>query len=56
VIPFFAFPLAVRKVIYMTNSIENINSQLRRISSHPKHGIPDTPGVLTQQNLHRSGR
>ena len=31
VIPFFAFPPAVRKVIYTTNSIENINSQLRKI-------------------------
>jgi len=31
VIPFFAFPPAVRKVIYTTNAIENINSQLRNI-------------------------
>ncbi|CAM4329603.1 Mutator family transposase [Comamonas aquatilis] len=31
VIPFFAFPPVVRKVIYTTNSIENINSQLRKI-------------------------
>ncbi len=31
VIPFFAFPPAVRKVIYTTNAIENINSQLRKI-------------------------
>ncbi len=31
VIPFFAFPPAVRRVIYTTNAIENINSQLRKI-------------------------
>jgi putative transposase len=31
VIPFFAFPPAVRKVIYTTNSIESINARLRKI-------------------------
>lgn len=31
VIPFFAFPPAVRKVVYTTNAIESINSQLRKI-------------------------
>ncbi|KVO78187.1 IS256 family transposase [Burkholderia ubonensis] len=31
VIPFFAFPPGVRKIIYTTNAIENINSQLRKI-------------------------
>lgn len=31
VIPFFAFPPAARQVIYTTNAIENINSQLRNI-------------------------
>lgn len=31
VIPFFAFPPDIRKVIYTTNAIENINSQLRKI-------------------------
>jgi hypothetical protein len=30
-IPFFAFPAAVRKVIYTTNAIENDNAQLRKI-------------------------
>ena len=30
-IPFFAFPPAVRKVIYTTNAIESINSRLRKI-------------------------
>ena len=31
VIPFFAFPPGVRKVIYTTNAIENVNAQLRKI-------------------------
>lgn len=31
VIPFFVFPPAIRKVIYTTNAIESINSQLRKI-------------------------
>ena len=31
VIPFFAFPPAVRKVVYTTNSIESINARLRKI-------------------------
>ncbi|MFC4161881.1 IS256 family transposase [Chitinimonas lacunae] len=31
VIPFFAFPPGIRKVIYTTNAIENINAQLRKI-------------------------
>jgi len=30
VIPFFAFPEAVRKIIYTTNSIEALNAKLRR--------------------------
>jgi len=30
VIPFFAFPPAVRKVIYTTNVIESVNAQLRK--------------------------
>jgi putative transposase len=30
VIPFFAFPLDVRRIIYTTNSIEALNAKLRR--------------------------
>jgi putative transposase len=30
-IPFFAFPPAVRKVIYTTNAIESVNARLRKI-------------------------
>jgi putative transposase len=31
VIPFFAFPLAVRRTIYTTNVLENVHRQLRKI-------------------------
>ncbi len=31
VIPFFAFPAPIRKVIYTTNAIESVNAQLRKI-------------------------
>jgi transposase-like protein len=31
VIPFFAFPPAVRRVVYTTNAIESVHSQLRKI-------------------------
>lgn len=31
IIPFFAFPKEIRKVIYTTNSIESINRQIRKI-------------------------
>jgi putative transposase len=31
VIPFFAYPPAVRKLIYTTNAIESLHSQLRKI-------------------------
>ena len=30
VVPFFAFPEAVRRIIYTTNAIEALNSKLRR--------------------------
>ena len=31
VIPFFAFPEGVRRIIYTTNAIEALNSKLRRV-------------------------
>lgn len=31
IIPFLAFPSEIRKVIYTTNAIESINSQIRKI-------------------------
>jgi putative transposase len=37
VIPFFAFPPHIRRVIYTTNAIESINSQLRKIIKSRGH-------------------
>ncbi len=37
VIPFFAFPPAVRRVIYTTNAIESIHSRLRKIIKSRRH-------------------
>ena len=37
VIPFFAFPPAVRKVIYTTDAIESVNTQLRKIVKTRDH-------------------
>jgi transposase-like protein len=31
VIPFFAFPAGIRKVVYTTNAIESVNARLRKI-------------------------
>ena len=31
VIPFFAFPPAVRRIVYTTNALENVHRQLRKI-------------------------
>jgi transposase-like protein len=31
IIPFFAFPPAIRRVIYTTNAIESVNARLRKI-------------------------
>ena len=33
VIPFFAFPPAIRRVIYTTNAIESVNAQVRKITA-----------------------
>lgn len=37
VIPFFAFPPTIRRVIYTTNAIESINAQLRKIIKSRGH-------------------
>jgi len=37
VIPFFAFPAEIRKVIYTTNAIESLNSQLRKVIKNRGH-------------------
>ena len=37
VIPFFAFPAQIRRVIYTTNAIESIHAQLRKIIKSRGH-------------------
>jgi putative transposase len=37
VIPFFAYPLDVRRVLYTTNAIESLNMQLRKITKNRGH-------------------
>jgi putative transposase len=44
-IPFLAFPEAVRKVIYTTNSIESLNYQLRKIIKNRGH-FPNDDAVI----------
>lgn len=55
VIPFFVFPPAIRKVIYTTNAIESINSQLRKIIKTRGHFPTDEAATkliwLALQNI-----
>ena len=44
-IPFLAFPPAVRRVIYTTNSIESLNYQLRKIIKNRGH-FPNDDAVI----------
>ena len=44
-IPFLAFPGAVRKIIYTTNSIESLNYQLRKIIKNRGH-FPNDDAVI----------
>jgi transposase-like protein len=37
VIPFFAFPPEIRRVIYTTNAIESVHSQVRKIIKTRSH-------------------
>ena len=34
IVPFFAFPDEIRRVIYTTNAIESLNYSLRKVSKH----------------------
>ena len=36
-IPFFAFPADVRRIVYTTNAIESLNAQFRRGVRHRGH-------------------
>lgn len=35
--PFFAFPLEVRRIIYTTNAIESLNMRLRKVIKNRGH-------------------
>lgn len=43
VIPFFAFPREVRRIIYTTNAIESLNSTLRTAVRSRGHSQPMRP-------------
>jgi putative transposase len=49
VIPFYAFPDEVRRIVYTTNAIEALNSKLRRAvrarGHFPSDGEADTPSI-----------
>lgn len=44
IIPFFAFPAEIRKVIYTTNAIESVNRQIRKIIKN-KGVFPDDKSI-----------
>lgn len=37
VIPFFAYPLEVRRIMYTTNAIESLNMQIRKVIKNRGH-------------------
>jgi transposase-like protein len=41
VIPFFAFPAEVRKIIYTTNAIESLNASVRKAIRNKRHFLSD---------------
>lgn len=45
IIPFFAFPAEIRKVIYTTNTIESVNRQIRKIIKN-KGVFPDDKSIM----------
>jgi putative transposase len=45
VIPFFAFPPAVRRVIYTTNAIESVNAGVRKIIKTRGHFPTDEAAI-----------
>ena len=60
-IPFLAFPVEIRKVIYTTNQIESINYQLRKITKNRGHFPNDDAAIkllylaLRNMNPERGG-
>jgi len=45
VIPFFAYPEDIRKVIYTTNAIESLNSSLRKVTKN-RNSFPNDEAVI----------
>jgi putative transposase len=45
VVPFLAYPAEIRRILYTTNAIESLNSQLRRVL-RPKGHFPTEQSVL----------
>jgi putative transposase len=45
VIPFLAYPQEIRKILYTTNAVESLNSQLRKVL-RPKGSFPNDDAVL----------
>ena len=60
VIPFFAFPLAVRKIIYTTNAIESLNRVIRKTTktrgSFPTDEAATKLIYLAIRNFEKAGR
>ena len=60
VIPFFAFPPAVRKIIYTTNAIESLNRVIRKTTktrgSFPTDDAATKLIYLAIRNFEKSGR
>lgn len=51
VIPLFAFPEDIRRVIYMTNAIESLNSTLRKVTTNHCIFPSDEAVYLALQNI-----
>ena len=60
VIPFFAFPPAVRKIIYTTNAIESLNRVIRKTTktrgSFPTDAAATKLIYLAIRNFEKAGR
>ena len=45
VIPFFAFPAEIRKVVYTTNAVESLHSTLRKVTRN-RSSFPNEEAAL----------
>jgi putative transposase len=55
--PIFAYPLAIRRVLYTTNAIESLNRQLRKVLKTRGHFPHDEAATkllyLALRNIHK---